>query len=244
MSLCVFCGRVGSSEEDVFARWIANELRAGDAGFNSSKSRGRDKRSTRYLGIVTRAACRDCNGGWMSQLEQRTKPILRPAMHGEPVSWAAAQQEIVATWAFKTALTQSRSHPPGLQVVRAEHFRYLYENGCPPKGCSIVTGRYAPRADEEAFAAWAGDAWTSGATPSGSKYEGYRVTLIVGRVLFRLHAFVTDTAFDMTGMATMYMDDEPIDALRTLWPLTGTVHTWPPAFGIDTSGLDVMHKPV
>jgi hypothetical protein len=51
-----------------------------------------------------RCVCESCNHGWMSTLENESKPILNPLLHDVPAPLAAAEQAIVARWAMKTAM--------------------------------------------------------------------------------------------------------------------------------------------
>lgn len=55
------------------------------------------------MDITVRVPCGRCNGGWMSQLEGRTKPILEAMMSGDAVVLDETAVRTVATWAFKTA---------------------------------------------------------------------------------------------------------------------------------------------
>ena len=60
-------------------------------------------RSTK-LGVLVNDACDTCNGGWMSALENRTKPILGAMIAGNVTTVDVVQQRIIAQWAHKTAM--------------------------------------------------------------------------------------------------------------------------------------------
>jgi len=105
---CLFCGEHGSSREHVFALWIS-KLFSDAAPFTVKATHGRSKTGLKQIALYSRAACRHCNNGWMSELEQRARPLLTPAIPGQTVRWDAEEQLIVAAWAFKTALMLDRS---------------------------------------------------------------------------------------------------------------------------------------
>jgi hypothetical protein len=58
----------------------------------------------RDLGVAVTDVCKTCNEGWMSTLEAMTKPILGPMVQATHVTLAAGEQNILATWAHKTAM--------------------------------------------------------------------------------------------------------------------------------------------
>lgn len=52
-----------------------------------------------------RVACKGCNSGWMSGLDDWAKPILAPLIGGKPFVLTPHNRKILATWAAKTAST-------------------------------------------------------------------------------------------------------------------------------------------
>jgi hypothetical protein len=65
----------------------------------------RDKMAKRPA-YISRAFCRDCNGGWMSRLEERVQPVLEPLALGKPVILSLEDQEVLSFWATKTGLVE------------------------------------------------------------------------------------------------------------------------------------------
>ena len=57
--------------------------------------------STRRVRVV----CAKCNSGWLSILEQRTKPLLERLIRGDLVILGSRQKSLIATWTAKTAMT-------------------------------------------------------------------------------------------------------------------------------------------
>jgi len=109
---CLFCGRPGTSRKHILAAWIGRSL-AGPPQpgitiqfkHESTAPDGtpRKPKTAKGTAYFTRAFCRKCNGGWMSQLEDAVRPVLEPMLHGRvPVTLSVAEQRTLAFWATKT----------------------------------------------------------------------------------------------------------------------------------------------
>jgi hypothetical protein len=61
-------------------------------------------------------ACASPNHGWMSELEEKAKPILTPMIIGQRVELNDEEQRIVSTWAVKTAIVLQHAFPARLSV--------------------------------------------------------------------------------------------------------------------------------
>jgi len=61
--------------------------------------------------FVLKSICNDCNNGWMSRLEVRTKPILTGILEGSSTVEALTteQRNTLARWAGKTAIIESHA---------------------------------------------------------------------------------------------------------------------------------------
>jgi hypothetical protein len=95
--------------------------------------------------IRARAVCRECNGGWMSRLEQQAKSILlsmfaaeRP---GSLLTLTASEAQVVATWAVKTAWMREESQA-GARATTEEMRRTVYRTASPPKYSKVWAARH------------------------------------------------------------------------------------------------------
>ena len=211
---CVFCEEPGSSEEHVFASWIADRL-AGYGPFNLKRSTDRSKAGMKTIGVISRSACAPCNHGWMSRIEQAAKPTLTPLMLGQPVRWTrAATQLEVARWTFKTALMFDRSSVPP-DVSPPEHCAHLYREGVPPQCVTIALGHYVPAPGEEPISVGAGAATLAVGDPRlPADLGAYRITFIVGHAIFQVygHRGVEKRAYEVERSLVMVRDgiEEPV----------------------------------
>jgi len=109
MKECIFCGGRVNSKEHAWPNWLvkllkqtADEQVATDAQFAGGEVK-------RWVGVDAaikfKNVCQTtCNGGWMSELEDRARPILTDMLMGKPVTLSATQQLTVSAWLTKCAM--------------------------------------------------------------------------------------------------------------------------------------------
>lgn len=247
MATCAFCRERGSSEEHVYAKWIAKLVAGtGPGAFRLTRRHGRNKTNKHHLGLTSRAACEFCNTRWMSDFEESAKPLLAPIIQDQPTRWHSIQDRIVvARWAFKTALMTDRSGKPKHYTAPDDDFEYLFAHRKPPPSVAILLGRYIPDAGEEFRVAWNGSSWSSATSPGGEEVKGYRITFSVGHAIFQTFGYLTPNRYAPVYPPFLLVSGKPLrDALRPLWPLLPAAHEWPPRGAhFATSGLDLLEPP-
>lgn len=141
---CIFCGKPETTREHIYPRWSHKFL------LPSKKARNSFVIHRRYYNRIESATfnvkplrdwqikcvCADCNGVWMSQLETRLKPIMRPLILGRRARLSDADKEAIATWAIlKVMVTQHR-------ICSAEQRREMKKNQKPPDRWAVWIGTY------------------------------------------------------------------------------------------------------
>lgn len=163
VNLCAFCGAAGSSREHVWPQWIRKHAyevvgvdhdnvarywttmqRPGQATVKLSKKVGNGR-----LSLVGRHVCKQCNEGWMSSLEMRVAPLLRPMIEGEPTEIGPEGVRVLRAWATKTALNFGYQ-AKGLEAQMPENAgRALFSaraiDGVPPGTEVWIAGYDDPR---------------------------------------------------------------------------------------------------
>lgn len=147
---CAACGAPGPLEgEHVVPEWVGPFLRdvmkEGGRGRvthtwrpGSRSSTGPREFTTDSPQLVASAVCNGCNTGWMSDLEVQTKPILSRLIMGQRATLTVDEQEVLATWAVKTALTfQLARSAPDRDIDPARVLPELRRRGRPPLGCYV-----------------------------------------------------------------------------------------------------------
>jgi hypothetical protein len=161
---CLFCGTPlrsdkrktgGKSDEHIIPEWLINHLGIRDMTITpmlieAASGRIIDARQHVLPAFVAGTVCGTCNRGWMSDLEQQTKPIL-VSLIADPhrlASLSNDERSTVAGWTFKTAAVLNRSSTYGSagdeisRPVPEHHMREVME-GRIPNDVAIVGGGYA-----------------------------------------------------------------------------------------------------
>ena len=125
--------------------------------------------------------CGRCNSGWMSQLQQRAKPLLLPMILGQWRPLSPAEQETLATWMTMSVIVRETAHKPTATTSRQDREAFR-QSPRPFVNWSIWIGKYN---DDTAgiFSRAAWQAWeTSERTKALALEDGDQVTgLTIGR---------------------------------------------------------------
>jgi len=145
---CLFCGNgVGhssKSREHVLPVWLLESL----GGKNSDIFQGTHMtfpglvRSHRRQGartIVQGQVCRACNGGWLSQMENRVKPLIVSMNRDSKVALRSEELRLLGIWAYKTAsLINITSNYR--QLFTGRSFRSFYIERAPTQSYMVELG--------------------------------------------------------------------------------------------------------
>ncbi len=111
--LCIFCNqRKPRAKEDIISAWLSKELnptgKVFTDFFTDIPGQPVTKRTEQFGNLATlklKRVCVDCNGGWMSRLEEDTRPLLEPLIRGITTSLTPAMQRQIAAWGQLKCLT-------------------------------------------------------------------------------------------------------------------------------------------
>jgi hypothetical protein len=105
---CVFCEReVPLTLEHVFPSWISSVLMPAESVVHIHRLEGEVVRAhtSAKMDATVKRVCERCNNGWMHELEEAARPVLTPLIRKtQPRGLAPIEQEVISTWAIKTAL--------------------------------------------------------------------------------------------------------------------------------------------
>ena len=119
---CFFCGQTNGpfTNEHVWPKWVSGLLCGGrrnsfDHHFRYLKATDDvpTKKWTKHSLEVTTKICESCNIQWLSDFEDRIKPLASPLIVGGVAALALAPESraLLAAWAYKLALLLEVSHP-------------------------------------------------------------------------------------------------------------------------------------
>jgi hypothetical protein len=187
----------------------------------------------------THFVCERCNGGWMSDLESASKPVLSKPIRHEPTALSPVAQMTAATWAFKTCLVFSGSMGSD-PVVPLAHFRHLRAWAPPPQQVSVWIGSHA-RVRQDATSSVFIQRPLS-LRPMDDKLGpddafGYLFFLAIGGLSFLVvgHRYLNRTEVTYEGSF-----DEAIDQI---WPEPSGNLVWPPRLMMDQELIDLIAMP-
>jgi hypothetical protein len=141
---CLACGTTSSpaSREHVFSRWLLTEFGPDTsmALFKQLDDGAREQRRAEIKldSFKLKKICECCNNGWMSELEERAKPLILGVIRGvrELGSLSEDDRRILARWAGKTAVVES--HSVGAECpVSGEYLKRMRTNA------DGIPGRFA-----------------------------------------------------------------------------------------------------
>jgi hypothetical protein len=152
---CIFCNSTGVTDQHIWPDWLKGVLpRTSMVNYQiRSQTTLNDQAEPSLTGpnIRTRQGdpatrkvrkvCRPCNGGWMSRLESRAKPILVPLILGHSFTLAASDQWAIAAWAAMTTISAEMDDPE-TAVVPFSDRQWLMNMGEAPSHWYVWIGRY------------------------------------------------------------------------------------------------------
>lgn len=106
MRTCIFCNKRANTIEDAWPVWLMNR-------FPSSGNASMEfELQEREIGIwpankptlQVKRVCSSCNNGWMSELENQTKPIIESILDERKKCIDITSQETLARWSVKTVM--------------------------------------------------------------------------------------------------------------------------------------------
>jgi hypothetical protein len=234
---CLFCGGNGPlTSEHLIGRWTARFTdteqrdifqrsdREGELPRREDQRRWRARAYDRQARIV----CKDCNTGWMSEMERAVSRLLDPAaLVGRLLG--RAEQTLLATWAMKTALTMNAAQPPDQRTIPVETARLFGRSIESPAGTYIWIASYTGSKDQiPAYAGLGIDL-----DDRQDNRRGWRdlsiITFVVGPFVFQVFSV-------MPALGEVQLRRTPEARITQLWPIEQPA-SWRPSPGFDAPGV-------
>lgn len=181
--------------------------------------------------MVVKSVCEECNGGWMSALEESAKPVLLPMIEDRgAVTLSVGEAETVATWAIKTALVAGSEFKP---PIPREFYADFYDAQVPVGQVRVWIGR-TPHLETHTIDFRPMTVRREGEEPPSGP-NGYQAVLSVGHLA--LYVVGWRGPKPQLNRVFSYFGDT---ALVKVWPFAPPV-TWPPPATITLiTGLDAL----
>lgn len=145
---CIFCGGKPVTNEHIFGLWLSplfptppgKKMFLDMQTLVNGKPTNRPRRFTRNLDSKVKKVCKQCNIGWMSELENNVIEVISNIIKGQRLSISLEHQELMASWAVKTAvMIQYLNTIPAVPIRRR---KWLYTHHTPPPDTAVWIARY------------------------------------------------------------------------------------------------------
>lgn len=215
---CIFCEGEPVTREHLWPQWLAEVVPA-DAAIECSHTwqRGTSEPTEfaqRPFQLTVRAVCENCNGGWMSAIENETKHLASGMIQGRARVLHKEGQRTLAVWAALKAMMFACTAPE-LPLRRGLFSRMLEDPGEPPPRTYV----WVARADGENPAFWSASGLVAGEEEASGAYPPlYISTLSVNHLV--VQALFNNGEEDL---ALMHGGDIAA-GMQQIWPIeNGTV---------------------
>jgi hypothetical protein len=147
---CIFCDRLGVTKEHMWADWLRNyiprELTGHSTAFEKVHLRRSESSVRRQTGDPhsrrIKCVCRECNNGWMSQLQEKAKPYLVPMLKGDHVTLHRNGQTTLAAWITMMVMVAEHLNEEMVAISLTER-QWFKVNQRAPSHWRIWIGRHA-----------------------------------------------------------------------------------------------------
>lgn len=247
---CYFCARTGNlTKEHVWPQWmraVAGDLEpqrythaAGFARIGLDSWQEHPTLVVEQPGSVltarVREVCRDCNSGWMSRLEQATRPHLDLlGQNCYPLGRTTISPEaaaLVAVWALKTSWIRELASP-GCRTPTASMREHLQRWLTPPAGTAVWAARHSGQLNF--------DSRTSRATMQHAEHDwsGTDTRDVLVSVLTWGGLSLLSRTDNGPGVPPMRPDP---DVWAQLWPVSDSIQ-WPPVTAASDATVQHVSK--
>lgn len=220
----MFCRKARKmTAEHLFPEWVLELFDRAESELSFwDEEAGTNRVAGRMTEIEVRRVCKGCNEGWMSNIESRVAPILRPFILGDAGELDHAEQLLAAAWVVKTAMVGEWT-VPSVHAISQNDRDYVYNHRKPPPLTHIWLAAWS-KAEEPPLSF---ETHQFGFLPDGKTAlprRGYLATFFIGHLGCQVlgHPF-----------GSVNVDDGNFGpAVVQIWPVAAESVRWPPRAAI------------
>jgi hypothetical protein len=233
---CVACGKYGRlSKEHFWPKWLRKRMGNPTFTFTYEVVGRAPKVKVGNLGMLNvRKPCRECNEGWMRDLQNQARPLLEAMMDARFFVMEQDAQRVVAAWGAMTAYMYAETNQKGSGVSR-DHYDWLRLNGIPHPNTRVRTSCYQPldragwfHAQHLAFTANPRRPSLSVPPPNG-----YWISLCIEHLVLQVLGYCGSEEL------SFQLDIDPPGIAYHLHPFSRR-RRWPPLHGVQVGNLEKL----
>jgi hypothetical protein len=255
----VFCGKAAKlTNQHVFSDCVRTVLTdpsaTGSLVYRQSKGPNGSPVAHSHQGdwrdAQVKVVCRDCNSGWMNQLELAVRLFVPDLITGRPVILTRENQRALAAWTVETVLMLQHTHLRAHQIaIPPADYAAMFAEKSPSQLMRVIAAFVEPPGrgtnveatieylaeprDMTAIATLMAD----NGEPDPQDLSAYTATLRIGFLV--LHVIRIGSAQFVAGLS-------PGPAMRsyvtTIWPHADREHAWPPRSLAEIGGLIALAR--
>jgi hypothetical protein len=231
----MFCGAAGVTKAHVFAKsWTdlfdePNDTRAHEVVHrytDPSTGERRVLKRAKTFALMCRKVCGTCNSGWLNELEERVKHLMRDFAANTATVLGADEQADLALWATVAILIAMSMDPDAVDFADPALAPTLYRTRKPTAGIDIWLG-----ANSHGEMAWIGSHTLNIA--QAPEHEGaWGATITFGYAVLHI------VCHDMPEQR-MRLKKEARRSMRRIWGVQDRV-AWPPRLRLQPRDLSPL----
>ena len=238
MRTCNFCGNTVNSKEDAWPLWLVRRLGNIKTGIVEGQ-RGKQTQNSWRAGkypLRTGNVCKNCNNGWMSDLENRVKPIIERFFLDEQVSLDECDQTTLAIWICKNAMVYETLRQKASWFFTSQERESFRESFHIPTQTSIwlaksdgFTGLFCSASDLNGITA-----------EPPNQVKAYITTMGFGPIAIQIFNAKMSKPIPENITITGDLQPGPWDQIIVqIWPISADIVSWPNDIGLNGElGLD------
>ncbi len=238
---CIFCGnKLHLTHEHAWPVWFSNMF--SNSGYFLVEGEHLKIRNWKYqskrINLTINNVCRECNTGWMSNLEFETKPILEPMIIGKETLLSSLQQKIISKWAIKTEMVFEFTG----SVTRKNYFtiedrKKFYLKSLFPINTIIWLSAYIGK-----HACYARDHNINLILKERNQFfSGYVSTFSLGQLVFQVFSHKCTREIAGTHQIAFKFPKQWETPVVQIYPFLKN-QIWPPVEVLNEEGLDLFQK--
>jgi hypothetical protein len=242
MRQCMFCKGQALTNEDAWPVWLMKAMPGAGPGMNYATRGEADLKSWRSQKPQQKVkyVCWKCNHGWMSQLENRVKPIVHNIYNLKSVDLDSVSQMILAVWSVKSAMVLEALRPTqSWYFLDSERDALMKSLDMPPwthvwiAKCINYQGVFTSGVDLGGVV-----------NTSSGPVKGYVTTLGFGPLAIQVLNMRFATPTDPLAKLIIERPSSSLDyAILPIWPYQQQIMNWPPSNVLSgESGLEALSK--